>query len=83
MFPDILPFTGDPAAKVDGFADLRAALVKELQAYDKPVVLVNGDSHYFRIEKPFMRRVKGEAGDPLIENCTRVETFWRPVQPLD
>jgi hypothetical protein len=30
MFPDILPFTGDPAAKVDGFADLRAALVKEL-----------------------------------------------------
>jgi hypothetical protein len=78
IFPDILPFTGDPAAKVDGFADLRAALVKELQAYDKPVVLVNGDSHYFRIEKPFMRRVAGAAGDPLIENFTRVETFGDP-----
>jgi hypothetical protein len=78
IFPDILPFTGEPAAKVDGFAELRATLVKELQAYDKPVVLVNGDSHYFRIEKPFMRRVKGEAGDPLIENFTRVEPFGDP-----
>lgn len=78
MFPDILPFTGDPAAKVDGFAELRTALVKELQAYGKPVVLVNGDSHYFRIEKPFMRRVAGEAGDPLIQNFTRVETFGDP-----
>jgi hypothetical protein len=39
---------------------------------------VNGDSHYFRIEKPFMRRMKGEAGDPLIENFTRVETFGDP-----
>jgi len=78
MFPDILPFTGDPAAKVDGFADLRVALVKELQAYDKPVVLVNGDSHYFRVEKPFMRRVGGEPGNPLIENFTRVESFGDP-----
>ena len=50
----------------------------ELQAYDKPVVLVNGDSHYFRIEKPFMRRVARATGDPLIENFTRVETFGDP-----
>jgi len=78
MFPDILPFTGEAAAKIDGFAELRAALVKELLAYNKPVVLVNGDSHYFRVEKPFMRRVKGEAGEPLIENFTRVEPFGDP-----
>ena len=35
-------------------------------------MLVHGDSHYFRIDKPLVRQ------GALIENFTRVETFGPP-----
>ena len=43
-------------------------------AFGKTVVLVHGDSHYFRIDKPLGRRPNVAA----IENFTRVETFGQP-----
>lgn len=58
---------------VDGFADFMTALQEETLAFGKPVVLVHGDSHYFRIDKP-MRHANGT----VIENFTRVETFGQP-----
>jgi hypothetical protein len=79
MFPEFLPFPGDPAANPSGFTEQRNALRKELFAYDKPVVLVNGDSHFFRIDKPFARRVARDVSEPLIDKFTRVETFGDPV----
>ncbi len=39
--------------------------------FGKPVVLVNGDHHYFTIDKP----LKGTKSKRLIETFTRVETF--------
>lgn len=57
----------------DGFIDFLTALHDETVAFGKPVVLVHGDSHYVRIDKP-MRRTDGTA----IENFTRVETFGQP-----
>ena len=39
-------------------------------AFQKPVVLVYGDSHYFRIDKPLL-----DAQGRRLENFTRVETF--------
>lgn len=56
-----------------GFADFLRVLREETVAFGKPVVLVHGDSHYFRIDKP-MRRASGTA----VENFTRVETFGSP-----
>ena len=41
-------------------------------AFGKPVVLVHGDSHYFRIDKPLTRVGR------RLENFTRVETFGNP-----
>jgi hypothetical protein len=38
-------------------------------------VLVHGDSHYFRVDKPFMRR---PPQPPTVENFTRVEGFGSP-----
>ena len=35
------------------------------------MVLVHGDSHYFRIDKPFL----GSTSRRRLENFTRVETF--------
>jgi hypothetical protein len=39
-------------------------------AFTKPVGYVHGDSHYFRIDKPFL-----DSLGRRLENFTRVETF--------
>jgi hypothetical protein len=54
----------------DGFHDILVALRDETVAFRRPVVLVHGDSHYFRIDKPLL-----DAQGRRIENFTRVETF--------
>ena len=54
----------------DGFQEFLLALREEVVAFRKPVAYVHGDSHYFRVDKPFL--------DPRghrLENFTRVETF--------
>ena len=71
IFPDVIPFPGKLGTGSDA---LRAQLEKEVVAYGKPVVLVNGDSHFFRIDKPLGRK----PNVPSIENFTRVETFGQP-----
>jgi hypothetical protein len=54
----------------DGFAEYLLAVRDEVVAYRKPVAYVHGDSHYFRIDKPFL-----DAQGRRLENFTRVETF--------
>ncbi len=54
----------------DGFRDFLLALRQEVVAFRRPVAYVHGDSHYFRVDKPFL----DEQGRRL-ENFTRVETF--------
>jgi hypothetical protein len=53
----------------DGFAGFMRALREETIAFGGPVVLVHGDSHYFRIDKPLL-----DSAGNRIENFTRVET---------
>lgn len=54
-----------------GFNDFLAALEEETLAAARPVVLVHGDSHYFRIDKPMV----GSRSGRRVERFTRVETF--------
>ena len=54
----------------DGYKDYLLALRSEVVAFRKPVAYVHGDSHYFRVDKPFL-----DAAGRRIENFTRVETF--------
>jgi hypothetical protein len=54
----------------DGYRELLSALRDETVAFRRPVALVHGDSHYFRIDKPFL-----DAQGRRLENFTRVETF--------
>jgi hypothetical protein len=54
----------------DGFQEFLLALRDQVVAFRKPVAYVNGDSHYFRIDKPFLN-----AQGQRLENFTRVETF--------
>ncbi|OAI09272.1 hypothetical protein [Methylomonas methanica] len=80
-----------PAANLTGYEDFIVALAAETKAFGKPVVLVNGDSHYFRIDKPLPSKLPSEVKDsefpfimpwessaPRLQNFTRVETFGNP-----
>jgi hypothetical protein len=63
-----------------GFAELVAVLEQETRAFGKPVVLVHGDTHYFRIDKPlpYVEGPRVSTVPPLLKNFTRVETFGPP-----
>ena len=77
---DELP-ASDPAAPgpaPDGFHDFLVALRQEVIAFEKPVAYVHGDSHYFRVDKPFL-----DAKGRRLENFTRVETFGDNVFSAD
>ncbi len=52
----------------DGFFNFLTELRREVVAFDAPVTLVHGDSHYFRVDKPLLDRVGNR-----IEHFTRVE----------
>jgi len=54
----------------DGYQSFLVALRNEVIAFRKPVAYVHGDSHYYRVDKPFL-----DAQGRRLENFTRVETF--------
>jgi hypothetical protein len=54
----------------DAFPDYVNALRTETMAFSGQVVLVHGDSHYFKIDKPINLPSGG-----VLANFTRVETF--------
>jgi hypothetical protein len=57
----------------EGFKDFLATMGEFLSAYTRPVVCIHGDSHYFRIDKPF----KNRAGQTFM-HFTRMEVFGSP-----
>jgi len=57
---------------IDGYNELLDLLVDECGAYDGEVVLVHGDTHYFKIDKPLLDATH------LVKNFTRVQTFGSP-----
>jgi hypothetical protein len=64
-----------PEPKVrTGFDEFLAALEVGTLGFGRPVVLVHGDTHHFRIDKPLV----GSTSKRVIENFTRVETFGSP-----
>jgi hypothetical protein len=60
----------DPAH--DGYTSLLEALIGETRAFAGPVVLVHGDTHFFKLDKPLVDQAH------LIPNFTRLETFGSP-----
>ena len=57
-------------ANPDGFREFLLALRAEVIRFRRPVAYVHGDSHYFRVDKPFQ-----DADGRRLENFTRLETF--------
>ena len=54
----------------DGFQEFLLALRDETVGFRRPVAYVHGDSHYFRVDKPFL-----DITGKRLENFTRVETY--------
>ena len=64
-----------PEKKIkSAYDEFLTALERETLAFPRPVVLVHGDSHIFRIDQPLLSSKTGR----VIENFIRVETFGTP-----
>ncbi len=68
-FPLVVPHDDDH--KGNGFDVFLSALQTKVVAFRGPVLMVHGDTHMFREDKPFKTRAKHKP----IENFTRVEVF--------
>ena len=62
-------WTGNPA-----FAEILAALAEEAKAYSGSVLVVHGDTHWYRFDKPLTDPKSGRT----IDNVTRLEVFGSP-----
>ena len=68
--PRTLAETDAFSGPLDGFRSFLLELRNQTVAFQRPVVFVHGDSHYFRVDKPLQ-----DSLGRRIENFTRVETF--------
>jgi hypothetical protein len=63
----------------NGYDEFLLALKREVLAYNRPVALVHGDTHYFRVDSPLIVDDKSGAGRGwIVENFTRVELYGYP-----
>ncbi|WP_198666117.1 hypothetical protein [Tropicimonas sp. IMCC34043] len=56
----------------EGYAAFLDTLIAETEAFDGQVVLVHGDTHFFKIDKPL------PDASHMLANFTRVQTFGSP-----
>ena len=65
----------DPTASLSGFDDLVIQVGNLSAAFGKPVLLLEGDSHIFRLDNPYSAAspLHGmHAGTPIADNVTRI-----------
>jgi hypothetical protein len=71
------PFTPNDSV-LNGFEEFVVTLEDETMKFGRPVALANGDSHYFRIDKPLPRPDPDGYRRSRLTNFTRVENFGSP-----
>lgn len=52
-----------PPKAPSGYGDFVSALEAEVVSFGKPVILLHGDTHYFRVDKPLFRTGEASQGD--------------------
>ena len=70
--PETETFNERTLPAYDGYTAFLDAIAAETQVFDGQVVLVHGDTHFFKIDKPLFNQAR------LLRNFTRVETFGSP-----
>ncbi len=61
------------APEVSGYQNFLKKVVTETEAFGGQVVLVHGDTHFFKVDKPLYTPTK------LLPNLTRIQTFGSPA----
>jgi len=56
----------------DGYDAFLAALTEETNAFSGQVVMIHGDTHFYKVDKPLISQAN------LVKNFSRVETFGSP-----
>lgn len=59
--------------RFSGYRNFMAHLIKHTEKFNGQVMLVHGDTHYFKVDKPLYSPTK------LLPNLTRVQTFGSPI----
>ena len=62
------------ANRADGYAAFKQELLAHTLAFGKPVVLVHGDTHHFRVDQP----LHDPATLKRVDQFTRIESFGSP-----
>ena len=70
-----VPAAERAAQGVDGFDGLLAALAEQAGRFPGPVVVVHGDTHFFRHDRPLV----DPASARPVPNVVRVETYGSPL----
>jgi hypothetical protein len=70
--PETETFNERAQPAFDGYTNFLNAATDEARAFDGQVVLVNGDIHFFKLDKPLVDQAH------LVPNLTRLETFGSP-----
>jgi hypothetical protein len=68
-----LPSAAGRGNRPNGFADVMAEFRRLAKAFGRPIALVHGDTHYFRIDMPFVEPTRR-----VLPNVIRAETFGDP-----
>ena len=63
-----------PARVPDGYTQFKQELLAHTLAFDKPVILIHGDTHRYRVDHPLV----DPATQQPVENFTRIESFGSP-----
>ena len=63
-----------PASATDGYAQFRQELLAHTLAFAKPVILIHGDTHRYRVDHPLV----DPATRKPVELFTRIESFGSP-----
>jgi hypothetical protein len=70
--PETEEFDESKAPGVSGYQAFLQAVVKETESFNGQVLLVHGDTHFFKVDKPLYSPTK------LLPNLTRLQTFGSP-----
>lgn len=72
--PGFEPSFWRPAPAADGYAQFRQELLAHTLVFGKPVILIHGDTHQYRVDQP----LADPATQKPLERFTRIESFGSP-----
>lgn len=67
------PWHAELEGDLTGFTEVVSDLRHEVEAFGRPVLLIHGDSHTFRLDRPFWSEE-----EPEVPNLLRLETYGAP-----